>query len=77
MIESKEIIHYILRSTNLFLVFGIRKNFYSSGGNIFLYLFMKKDDKSDCGNCREISLLPTTYKIVSSILPSRLIQFIN
>jgi hypothetical protein len=32
----------------------------------------KKDDKKDCSNYRGISLLPTTYKVLSNILLSRL-----
>jgi hypothetical protein len=35
----------------------------------------KKGDKTDCNNCRSISLLPTTYKILSNILLSRLIPY--
>ena len=33
----------------------------------------KKGDKTDCNNYRGLSLLPTTYKIFSNILLSRLI----
>jgi hypothetical protein len=33
----------------------------------------KKGDKTDCNNYRGMSLLPTTYKIFSNILLSRLI----
>jgi len=35
----------------------------------------KKGDKTDCNNNRGISLLPTTYKILSNILPSSLIPY--
>jgi hypothetical protein len=31
----------------------------------------KKGDKTDCRNCRGISLVPTTYKILSNILVSQ------
>jgi hypothetical protein len=33
----------------------------------------KKGDKTDCSNCRSISLLSTTHKILSNILLSRLL----
>jgi hypothetical protein len=35
----------------------------------------KKVDKTDCRNYRDISLLPTTYKVLSSILLSRLTPY--
>ena len=35
----------------------------------------KKGDKTDCSNYRDIPLLPTTYKIFSNILLSRLTPY--
>jgi len=35
----------------------------------------KKGDKTDCNNYRGISLLPTTYKILSNFLLSKLIPY--
>jgi hypothetical protein len=37
-----------------------------------MYVICKKGYKTDCNNYRGISLLPTTYKLLSDILLSRL-----
>jgi hypothetical protein len=37
----------------------------------------KKGDKNDCNKYKGASLLPTTYKILSSILVSRLIPYVD
>jgi len=37
----------------------------------------KKGDKTNCNNYRGISLLPTTYKMLSNILLSRLIPYVK
>jgi hypothetical protein len=42
-----------------------------------IVLVHKKSDKTDCSNYRGISLLSTSYKIVSNILLSRLSLYIN
>jgi hypothetical protein len=39
--------------------------------------FYKKGDKTDYSNYRSISLLPATYKILSNILLSRLIPYVE
>jgi len=41
----------------------------------FIVPIRKKRDKTDCNNYSSISLLPTTYKILSNIMFSRLIPY--
>jgi hypothetical protein len=40
--SKQEAIHCILKSTNLLILFGIRKNYYSSRRILLLYLFIKR-----------------------------------
>jgi hypothetical protein len=42
--------HYVLRYTNLFVLYGVRRNCHSSGRNILLYHFIKRAIKTDCNN---------------------------
>jgi hypothetical protein len=37
----------------------------------------KKGDKTDCSNCQRISLLSTSYNILSDILLSRLTPYVD
>jgi hypothetical protein len=41
----------------------------------FFVLIYKMGDKTDCSNYRDILLLPTTYKILSNILLSKLTPY--
>jgi hypothetical protein len=43
----------------------------------FIIPFHKKGDKTDCSNYRGISILSTSYKIVSNILLSRLSPYVD
>jgi hypothetical protein len=42
-----------------------------------ILLICKKGDKSDSSNCRGLSVLQTTYKILSNILLSRLSLYVE
>jgi hypothetical protein len=64
------IIHYVFRSTYLFILFGIRTNYHSSGRNLLLYVFIYRVMKLT-SIYQEIPHLSTLYKIVSNILLSK------
>jgi hypothetical protein len=48
-----------------------------SGRSVLLYSIHKKSDKTDCNNYSGISLLSTSYNILSNILLSRLSPYID
>jgi hypothetical protein len=73
---AMEKLKWHLRSTNLLILFGILNNYQSSGRNLLLYLFIKRVI-NHCSNYRGISLLPTTYKILSNILLSKLTSYVD
>jgi hypothetical protein len=72
LIEVK-VVHYVLRSTNLSILFGTRRNWKES----IIVTIYKKGNKTDHSNYRGISLLSTTYKILSNILLSRLTPYVS
>jgi hypothetical protein len=39
---KQEVKHYIQRYTDLFVLYGIRRNYHSSGRNLLLYQFIKR-----------------------------------
>jgi len=64
---KQDVVYYVLRSTNINFV-SKRKNWHSSGISLILARVIKLTVVSKEG----ISLPPTTYKILSNILVSRL-----
>jgi hypothetical protein len=70
---KQEVKHYGLRSIKSFIIFEIRKNCLISGRSFLLYQFTKRF----CSNSSAISLLLTSYKILSNILHSRLSQYVD
>jgi hypothetical protein len=65
--------YYGLRCINSLIIFGIRKNCRISR----IIPIHKQGDKTDCRNYRGISVLSTSYKIVSNILLARLSPYID
>jgi len=51
-----------------------KEQLLSSGRSRSFYLYIRRE-KTDCSNYRGISILPTTYKILSNILLSRLTPY--
>jgi len=66
---------FVVRFINLLFLFGIRRNLPEEWKESIIVPVYKKGDKTDCNNYRGILLLPTTYKILSNILLSRLTPY--
>ena len=60
---------------NLFFSIWNREDLPEEWKESIIVPIHKKGDKTDCNNYRGISILPTTYKIVSNILLSRLTPY--
>jgi len=58
---------YVMKSRNLLILFGIRNNCHTSGRNLLSYVFIK----------RVIKMLPTTYKLLLTLLLSRLTPYVD
>jgi len=68
---KSEVEQFTLRYTYLLVLFGIKRNFLSSGRSRSFYLFIKRMIKLCCNNNnnnRGISLLSSTHRGLSSIL---------
>jgi hypothetical protein len=71
--SRQEAKYYCLRSINSLNIFGIRKNCLIN----VLCQSSKKGDKTECNSYRGISLLSTSYKMLSTILLSSLNPYID
>ena len=66
---------FIVRTVNILILFGIKRNCLGSGRSRSFFLFIRRLDKTDFSNYRGISLLSATHKILSNILLSRLTAY--
>jgi hypothetical protein len=73
---KQEAKYYCLRSTNSLILFRIRKNCLISGRSLLMYQFTKRVITLT-NNYRVISLLSTSYNMLSNILLSRLGPYID
>ena len=64
-----------MRSINLLFLFGKGEELPEEWKEAIIVPIYKKGDKTDCSNYRDISLLPTTCKILFNIPLSRLIPY--
>jgi len=55
------------------------KDCLNSGNSVYVYIYMiyKKVYQTDCCNCQDISLLSAAYKILCSLVQSRLIPYVD
>jgi hypothetical protein len=61
-----EVTHYVLRFTYLLLILFEVRTFATAAVSVIVP-FYKRGDKIDCSNYRGVLLLPSTYKMLSSI----------
>ena len=61
---------------NFFSIWNKEELFEEWKGSIIVHIY-KEGDKTECSNCRGMSLLSTTYKILSNTLLSQLTPYIE
>jgi hypothetical protein len=76
-IQKQGVGQFALRSINLLILLGIKRLLPEVWEESFILPIHKKCDKTDCSNYRSISLLSTTYKILSNVLLARLTPYLD
>jgi hypothetical protein len=66
-----------MRSTDVLISLGIRKNSHSSERDLLLYLFIERVIKLVEVIAEGMSLLPTICKMLSNILVSKLTPYVG